>query len=142
MASGARMSKRLRGISKSRMLVILGAAIKEGEASRQVSRPYIEALVAAEAILLGEIPLHNEEFWRPIIAKSDKRSHGGFAAMSPERLREVSAHGKGNFKRRQNAIEAGQKGALARLANSTPEQRREWASLGAKAVNEKRSRSS
>ena len=121
------------------MLVILGAAIKQAEADRQVSRPYIEALVAVEAILCGEIPLHNEEFWRSIIAESDKRRVSGFAAMSPERLREVSAHGKGSFSRKQNASEAGKKGALARIANSTSEQRREWASLGAQAVNAKRS---
>ena len=127
------------GISKPRMLVILSAAIKQAELGGQVSRPYIEALVAAEAILLGEIPIHNEEFWRPVIAESDKRSRSGFAAMSPERLREVSAHGRGNFTvNKLGAIEAGRKGALARIANSTPEQRREWASLGGKAVNSRK----
>ena len=129
------------GISKPRMLVILSAAIKKGESTGQVSRPYIEALVAAEAILYGEIPVHNEEFWRSLIAESDKRSRSGFAAMSPERLREVSSHGRGNFTvNKLGAIEAGRKGALARIANSTPEQRREWSARGAEVTNSKRRR--
>ena len=124
------------GISKPRMLVILATAI----AQSQEQGAYLRALRDAEAILCGEIPVHNEEFWRSLIAESDKRSRSGFAAMSPERLRKVSAHGRGSFNCKLNATEAGKKGGLARAANTTPEQRREWASLGAEVTNSKRRR--
>ena len=125
------------GISKPRMLSILSAAIKEAE-TRGLATSYVKALRDAEAILLGDVPEYGEHFWGPIIAESDKRSGGGFAAMSPERLREVSSHGRGGFMRKQNASAAGKKGALGRMRSSTPEQRSEWATLGAKAMNAKR----
>ena len=123
------------GVSKPRMLAILSAAISRAEADG-LARVYIQALRDIQDILLGNTPMAAHSFWQDIVAKSDKRSVSGFAAMSPERLREVSAHGKGSFNRRQNAIEAGKRGAVGRMRNSTPEQRSEWASLGARATNE------
>ena len=126
------------GISKPRMLVILANAIAQAEVDG-LARVYIQALRDIEDILLGNTPMAAHSFWQAIIAKSDRRHCGGFAAMPPERLREVSAHGRGNFTvNKLGAIEAGRKGALARIANSTPEQRREWASLGGKAVNSRK----
>ena len=125
------------GISKPRMLNILSAAIRLATSG---CGSYAQALRDAEAILLGEVPVHNEEFWRSIIAKSDKRAYGGFAAMSPEKLREVSAHGRGSFNCKLNATEAGKKGALGRMRNTTPEQRREWSARGAEVTNSKRRR--
>ena len=125
------------GISKPRMLVILSAAIKQAEVGG-LSRVYVKALRDAEAVLLGAVPEYFEHFWGPIIAESDKRSRSGFAAMSPERLREVSAHGRGSFNCKLNAAEAGKKGASARMRNTTPEQRREWSARGAEVTNMKR----
>jgi hypothetical protein len=125
------------GISKPRMLVILSAAIERAEVRGE--EDYVAILTDVELILRGERPF-DEGFWDNIIRESDKRAHSGFAAMSPERLREVSAHGRGGFMRKQNASAAGKKGALGRMRSSTPEQRSEWASLGAKAVNSKRSK--
>jgi hypothetical protein len=121
------------------MLVILSAAIAQAE-RLGLSGVYILALRDVQDIMLGnEPPFTAQPFWNNIIAESDKRSRSGFAAMSPERLREVSSHGRGNFTvNKLGAIEAGRKGALARIANTTPEQRREWASLGAKAVNSRK----
>ena len=126
------------GISKPRMLVILSAAIKQAEAGG-LSRVYVKALRDAEAVLLGAVPEYVEHVWGPVIAESDKRSQGGFAAMSPERLREVSSHGRGNFMvNKLGAIEAGRKGGLTRAANTTPEQRSEWSARGAEVTNSKR----
>ena len=125
------------GISKPRMLVILSAAIEQAE--ERGEGDYVAILTDVELILRGDRPF-DEEFWHPIIAESDKRSRGGFAAMSPERHREVSAHGRGSFNCKLNATEAGKKGGLARAANTTPEQRREWSARGAEVTNSKRRR--
>ena len=127
------------GISKPRMLVILSAAISEGKLSA-LGAEYLCALCDMETILLGGVPHHNEKVWRDLIAESDRRSRSGFAAMPPERLREVSAHGRGGFMRKQNASAAGKKGGLARAANTTPEQRSEWSARGAEVTNSKRRR--
>ena len=129
------------GISKPRMLVILSAAIRREATDRNVMPAlYYEALRDVKAILECGYP-RNAGYWGDIIAESDKRSHSGFAAMSRERLREVSAHGRGNFTvNKLGATEAGKKGASARMANTTPEQRREWSARGAKVTNSKRRR--
>ena len=134
-----RKAKFMAGISKPRMLVILSAAIAQAE-TRGLARLYIQAVRDVQDILLGNDPLAATAFWRSLIAESDKRSRGGFAAMSPERLREVSAHGRGSFNCKLNATEAGKKGGLARAANTTPGQRREWSARGAEVTNSKRRR--
>ena len=128
------------GISKPRMLVILANAIAQAEVDG-LARVYIQALRDIEDILLGNTPMAAHSFWQAIIAKSDRRHCGGFAAMPPERLREVSAHGRGNFTvNKLGAIEAGKKGASARMRNTTPEQRSEWSARGAEVTNSKRRR--
>ena len=128
------------GISKPRMLVILANAIAQAEVDG-LARVYIQALRDIEDILLGNTPMAAHSFWQAIIAKSDRRHCGGFAAMPPERLREVSAHGRGNFTvNKLGAIEAGKKGGLARAANTTPKQRSEWSARGAEVTNSKRRR--